>query len=268
MSYASAITYIDELPPMVQLSGGNNPAGRSVRDDSYYKRNPFAPNENQIMYPNSPPDSPPSSRFAPPSYLQQQQKQSYPPAPGNDYYDEIIKSYPSVQSKIRPSSGAGGGGGKYQDELMMADGDPIGVFANGQSPSGQKFHTSQPANAQSNYLGSNLTASEMEQNLAVARNIPLQYNRPFAQANGNILYPIIEHNTPEESSKSKDMSEFEKEQLQWHRKLYYLFIVILVALILIFIFLCIILYKSCSSGSSLTTIPQYQFVPVARKAAK
>lgn len=263
MSYASAVTYIDELPPMVQLAGGNNPAGRTVRDDNYYKRNPFAPNENQIMYPpSSPPDSPLPNRFA--NYSQQQSQKSYPPAPANDYYEEIVKSYPSIQSKIRaPSTG-----GKYDDQF---ENEPIGVFANGQPPSGMKFNANQPANAQANYLGSNLTAAEMDKSLAIAQNIPLQYNRPFAQSNGNILYPIIEHNTAlnDESSSGKGgssaaavgMSEFEKEQLAWHKKLYYLFVIILIALILIFIFLCIILYKTCTPSSSSPNLGPIRYIP-------
>jgi hypothetical protein len=262
MSYVNGITYIDELP-LVQIPSNNNGANYNnlnnyntssnfrVREDPYYKANPY--DEGGINYPDMG-NAPAANRFAnypPPS-------RNYPPPPqANDYYEEVVKAHPSIQSKIRQTD-------RYsqQDAIM---GEPIPSFSNGVLPPiGMRFNSQSSGSVAGNYdvIGQQ-TPSGLDQNLAlVQNNIPLQYNRPFAQASGNIIYPVVEHNDNDvnlkDESSSSGNNKISCEQCQqhgqscsncqMHRKFYYLLFCILIFILLIFLVMCFLLYKIVGSS--------------------
>ena len=267
MSYANGVTYIDDIP-LVQLPKNNSTNYNSLNNynkssnfkDTYFKEDQY--DESGIHYPKlgNPPAMNRFANYPPPS-------RQYPPPPpppqSNDYYEEVIQSHPSIQSKIRQTD-------KYthQDAIM---GEPIPSFSNAQNPpQGMRYNSQSTGSVQGNYetIQPNLS-SNLEQNMGVVQNYPLQYNRPFAQSSGNIIYPIVEHNDPsitvnskedETSSSRKNLCEECQQHnqscgnCQIHRKLYYLLIGILVFLLLIFLIMCYLLYKYMSM-----TTPRYVY---------
>lgn len=113
----------------------------------------------------------------------------------NTYYEEIIKEYPTVQSKIRPTEV--NPFAKYEETLQSPPQEfhparsatPKNAQPNYMIPN-YPLNGQPPASVSKSYISGDMKPQQQVQHLPVTEKIPAHYSNPSIQQS---QYPVVEH---------------------------------------------------------------------------